>query len=264
MLYITDNFLLEHQKADKKFKLSEFVNTKRYTVSDTPLTYRQTRTLDQDNLLPKDPKRAKGWRKYSFKELVYILLVYELKQFGLQHEQLKGLWDSFFGRSSKSVGDIVIGCVFGEVEMFLILKGNGSVSFYDPIHFLLLRDSQSSALVIKINDIVNKLLTQIGKNPLLVRWSLQNSYFNKANVEVTSKEKVLLNILRNNDYSTIRIKKSNGQISVIYAGKNSLNKGDITPEDLKKIVSEKDFQDINIIKRDGKIVKLTIEETIKP
>jgi len=29
-------------------------------------------------------------------------------------------------------------------------------------------------------------------------------------------------------------------------------------------VSEKDFQDINIIKRDGKIVNLTVEETIKP
>lgn len=263
MLYITDNFLLEHQKADKKFKLSEFVNTKRYTVSDTPLTYRQTRTLDQDNLLPKDPKRAKGWRKYSFKELVYILIVYELKQFGLQHEQLKGLWNSFFGRSGKSVGDIVIGCVFGEVEILMAVDKDGKVSFYDPIHFILLR-KEGSSLVVRVNDLVNKLLKQIGKEAIPIKYSTQKAYLDMVDTEATEKEKVLLDVLRNKDYSTIRVKKSNGQISVIYAGKNSVNAGDITPKELKSIVSEKDFQDINIIKRDGKIVNLTVEETIKP
>lgn len=273
MLFIGDNLFVKYLEADEKFKLREMVNKKRFTVSDTPLTYRQTNTLDKDKLLPRDPEREKGWRKYSFKELVYILLIYELKQYGLQHEQLRELWNCFFREPkkvnglpvvpNKSVADTVIGCVFGQVEILLTIGKKGEIIFYDPLHFLFFRNNET-ALVVNVNDIVNKLLVKTGKEPFPVKWSVRSTYFDKGDVEITHKEQVLLNLLRNNDYSTIRVKKINGEISLIYAGKNPMKAGDITPNELKKIVSEKDYQDINIVKRDGKIVNLTIEETIKP
>jgi hypothetical protein len=273
MLFITDNLLVKEFEVGEKYKVAETINTKNFTVSDTPLTYRQTSTLDKDNLLPKNPNRKKGWRKFSFKELVYVLLVAELKQFGMQHEQLRYLWNCFFREPkkingkpvtpNKSFADTVIGCIFGKVEMLMTVDKDGKVYFYDPIHFILLRE-EGSSLVVRVNDIVNKLLKQIGKDSIPIKYSTRSAYLDMVDTETTKKEQVLLNVLRNKDYSTIRVKKSNGQISVIYAGKNSVNTGDITPEELKKIVSEKDFQDINIIKRDGKIVNLTVEETIKP
>lgn len=273
MLLITDNLLAKEFEAGEKYKIAEAINTKSFTVSDTPLTYRQTNTLDKDNLLPKSPNRKKGWRKFSFKELVYVLLVSELKQFGLQHEQLRYLWNCFFREPkkvngipitpNKSIADTVIGCIFGKVEMLLAIDKDGLVRFYDPVHFILLRQ-ETSSLVVRVNDVVNKILKQGGKDTIPIKYSTQRAYLDMVDTETTEKEQVLLNVLRNKDYSTIRVKKSNGQISVIYAGKNSVNAGDITPEELKKIVSEKDFQDINIIKRDGKIVNLTVEETIKP
>lgn len=277
MLYIGDNLLLSYFEANEKYKLDELVNAKLYKVADTPLTYRQTNTLDKDNLLPKDAQTGRGWRKYSLKELVYLSLVSELKQFGVQHVHLRQLWDSFFkepekvknGRATtapnKGIGNIAIGCVFGQVEILLVIDKNGDTTFYDPTHFLLFGVDKTSCLVVRVNDVVNKLLEQTGKKAFPIKWSLGSTFLGDISRQpANDKEKIVFELLRNNNYTTIRVKKTNGQIGIIYAGKNSSTSENITPEKLREIINSKDYQDINIVKRDGKIVNLTVEETIKP
>lgn len=277
MLYTGDNILISYMEAVEKYKLDRIINDRFYRVADTPLTYRQTNTLDRDNLLPKADRRGKGWRKYSLKEMVYLFLVSELKQYGVQHVHLRDLWDTFFkepernkkgfitGGMNKNYGDIAIGCVFGCIEMLLVIGKNGEANFYDPAHFLLFGDDKPSYLVINVNSVVNKVLEQTGKGTFPIKWSLQSAYIGDTSRQpVNDKEKVLLDTLRDKNYTTIKVKKTNGEIGVIYAGKYSATNENITLEELNKIVDSKDYQDINIIKRDGKIVNLTIEETIKP
>lgn len=274
MLLISENLLIKYLLLNDELKLDEFINKKLFTVADTPLTYRQVNSLDTDNLLTNDRAKKQGWRKFSFKELVYVLIVHELKQFGLKHEQLKSLWECFFKEPTKSekrtvakielnkgIGEIAIGCIFEQVEITLVLDSRGEVIFYDPIHYLLF--SGKPSLQIKLNDIVNELLKKIGKEQIPIKWSVQEEALYGKEYRLTTKEEELLTIIRNRDYSSIRVKKKDGEIALVYAEKIRDGSNGTTTQDLIEMLNTKDFQDISIIKRDGKIVNYKIEETIK-
>lgn len=260
MLLVSENLLLKYLEADEKFKLAEFVNKKLFTVSDTPLTYRQINSLDGDNLLTTDRNKKKGWRKFSFKELVYVLIVHELKKFGLKHEHLKQLWKLFF---ETNVAETAIGGVFGLVEIIMTIDSEGQVIFYDPIHYLLFSNDRKSVIQIKLNDIVNSILEKTGKSELIPKWSITQEIYDKNDINLSGKEEELIKILRDKSYTAIRVKKKDGDEILVYAERVKNGVSEYTPQDLLKVINSKDYQDINIAKRDGKIVNFRVEETIK-
>lgn len=275
MLLITDESLLSYLTAKEKLKIDEFINKKLFSVSNTPLSYRQVNSLDADKLLPNDRKNEASWRKFSYKELTYILIIHELKKFGFKHEQLKQLWAAFFKEPTKnrlnkpelnkSFGEIAIGLVMLGVEITLAIDSEGSVLFYDPIHtiFLDVYSADKPNIVISLNDIFNKLIEGAGHEPIPIKLSLRDLVFKYLDV-ITPKEEELIKIIRDKNYNAVRVKKKDGDIALIYAELGKNIKGEITPEQLLGLIKKGDFQDINIIKRDGKIVSFKIEETIKP
>ncbi len=103
MYYIGEGIELNFIEAGDKFNFDDFINKKKFTVKDTPLSYRQVNTLDEDKLLTKDRENNSGWRKFSLKELIYFSVVYDLKKFGLSHEVLKDLSNSFFNSISETL-----------------------------------------------------------------------------------------------------------------------------------------------------------------
>lgn len=276
MLFISDDLLLKYIEADRKHKLAEFLNKKKFTVSNTSLSYRQVNSLDADKLLNNDRKDKGTWRKFSFKEIIYTLIVAELKKFGLKHEQLQQLWSIFIKEPEKyenrkigefeinnGIGEIAIGCVFGHVEIILCADANGIISFYDPSHYALFYDDSKSQIHIQLNSIVNNLLKATGGNTFLITRSIKQAIFYWGTHNLVPKEEELLKIIRNDEYSAIRIKKINGEIALVYAEKIKKTEKDTTNQDLIKMLNEKDYQDISIVKRDGRIVNYTVEETIK-
>ena len=276
MLLISDNLLIKYLEANEKLKLDEFINKKLFTVADTPLTYRQVNSLDADNLLSEERKNNQGWRKFSFTELIYVLIVNELKKFGLKHEQLKQLWEAFFKEPAKGekgmvtqieinkgIGEIAVGCVFGQVEIILSIDKEGQIVFYDPTHYALFYENSKSQIQIRLNDFVNNLLVKSKKEPIPITWSARQAILDGYRFELTTKEEELLRIIRNTDYNAIRVKKSDGEITLVYAEKIRDGSNGTTTQDLIEMLNTKDFQDISIIKRDGKIVNYKIEETIK-
>lgn len=270
MLLITDNLLVEYHRGVKKNKLDESINIKKYTVSDTSLSYRQANDLDTNNLLDNDRKSKSGWRKFSFKELVYIQIISELKKFGIKREQLQELWESFFKEPgenkkrpelrNKFIGEIVIGCVLGRIEMTLIVNNKGSVIFSDPVNLLLVLNSEPQ-IILSLNKLVNDLLVKLKRESIPVKTNLQSLVL--GNSYSTEKESKLLKIIRDKKYSAIRLTKKDGDIAVIYA-EESNNKSELTLKDFEKILAEKDFINISIVQRNGKIVSYKFEETIKP
>lgn len=257
MLFIGENLELKYLRIKDKFELGKFLNKKMFTVSDTPLSYRQVNTLDKDKLLTDNRKKKEGWRKFSFLELVYVLIVDELKKFGLNHQQLNQLWEYFIGKPI--IGETAVGCTFTETEIILTVNSKGDVVFYEPSYFLVIKDSFEPFIYIRLNDIVNKLLVKMDKKSLPIRWSIRDAYMER---KVSPKEMELVNIVRNKSYDSIRIKKKDGDISIIYAGKK-MGKNTLSEQEVIKLLKEKDYQDVNIIKRDGKIVNYKVEETIK-
>jgi hypothetical protein len=272
MLYITDNLLAKASEVIEKYNLDVAVNKKIYTVADTALSYRQVHILDNDRLLDDRRKDNQGWRKFSFKELVYIEIIIELKKFGIKHEQLKQLWLSFFGKIDKSNtpsltpnkadSEVVIACVFGGSEMSLCLDSDGNILYFDPQYSIKFNQSSKPLIRVSLNQIVNRLTKLIANKELSVANSLQQLVFSGKISLNSDKENELLKIIRDKSYTTIKVKKLNGEIAVVYTEKCN-SEGEIGLRKLEELIKAKDFQDVQLTKRDGKIVNYKIEETFK-
>lgn len=278
-LHIGENLELKYLEANEKYKLSEFINRKAFRVADTPLTYRQVNSLDSDDLLGEKRDEERTWREFSPKEMVYILIVTELKKFGLEHRKLKDLWAAFFKEPNKPragskmpephinkyVAETAIGIVFSQVEVILVVSSDGDIAFYDPANYALhhthLMGLPPVYIKLSLNSFVNQTLEMMKRKPFPVEWSISEEYVQSRVLDVKPKEKELLEIIRNKNYTTVKIRKKDGDVSVIHAERS--NGGDITEKDILKLLKERDYQDIKITRRDGKLVNLKQEDTFK-
>jgi len=258
MIYFSEGTEISFLEIDKKFHLINFLNNKIFTVKDTSLSYRQVNTLDEANIINKDRENKQGWRKFSFKELIFFLIIKDLKKFGLQNIQLKELSDFFLRKEYKYLSDLAIGFVFGQIEISINIANDGKLDVLDP-GFYTLMGMSSPHIKVTLNDYVNELLTKIGKKPFPISYTIEKAYEKMT----FTKEKQVMDIINNKSYSSITVKKKNGEIYLVQAEKVKSNNETISPDELFKIINDKDFQNIKIIKRDGKIVSHTVEETIK-
>lgn len=259
MIYIGEGIELNYLSASRKYNLEDKINEEIFTVKDTPLSYRQINSLDEDDLLNKTRKNKKGWRKFSLKELVYISILEELKKYGLQHSQLKELSNLFLKRDYSYLINLAIGCVLGQIEITIQINSDGKTDIFDPNYYVLLNTNQPH-IQLCLNDFVNSVFEKVGRKTFPIEWSIKKSYEWK---EVVPKEEELLKILRDKNYTTVTVKKKNGEISVVYAQKAKPETEQLSESELIKLLKAKDFQDISIVKRDGKIVSHTVTETIR-
>ena len=171
MLIATDNFLAQASELIKKYNLDRIYNQKKYSIANTPLSYRQANTLDKDKLLNDERESGKGWRKFSLKELVFIEIVSELKKFGIKHEQLRQLWASFFKEPEnimepslepdKGDAEIAISGVLGGVEVALCLDSKGDVFYFDQKNLTRFIQSEEPLIRVSLNVVVKKIIKLI-------------------------------------------------------------------------------------------------------
>jgi len=271
-------FLISYETQDRldkyneSHKLPDFLNDKTFKVADIPLTYRQVNVLSAAKLLGADSQSNGKWRKFSFKELAYISLLVELKKFGFDHKQIRNLHESFFKKQgktiesklfNKSVADTAIVGVFAGIEVSVLAFSDGEVFFCDPTTFLTALASEPSYVRITLNDIINDILKKIGQKPIYPDLTVDKLCSKLVESEETIKEKQVLDILRNSDFSAIKIKKKDGRLNIVYAERDNQGKSTPSSVDLIKTLKESDFQDISITKRDGKIVNYRVEQAFK-
>lgn len=262
-IQISDSLLLKHREVNKKHDLTGFLNRELFRVADTPLSYRQINSLDEDQLLNNNRGSDKGWRRFSFKELVYLKVVNELKQYGFTHDRIRTIWGGFF--KSQYIAETAISCVFAQVEITLAVDRSGKYSYFDPAHLALSKQASKDGLPatyvhVDFNKLVNHALELIREKPYDVVWTTRDEYLNNLALAITDKERQILAIIRNDDYEQIRLRKKNGEVSIVHAGRSN---SDATEHDVARLLKAKDYQDVSITKRDGKVVSLKVEETIK-
>lgn len=261
MLMITDSMELSYLNAKEKIDFDVLLNKKIFKVADTSFTYRQINSLDEGKLLPEDNDRENGWRKFSLKEVIYLDILKELKTFGLKYEQLKKLWEAFF---KLPTGEVAISCALGKVEITLTVDSGGEVIFYDPLSYLFFRDSSKTVIQIQLNEIINKNWKMAGKEEIPIKHSFTDLLADAdiPEMELTHKEEELIKIIRDENYNAIRMKKKDGGVWIVNAQRTVESK-DTTAKDVLRALNAKDYQEVSLIKKDGKIVNFKIEETIK-
>lgn len=273
MLHVTEGAVLNFHKADEQYKLRDFLEARRYRVSDSPLTYRQINNLAAVGVLSAAQEKEGEWRKFSFVEIVFLEVVYELRRFGFKTEQLAGLRKVFFKPAERKqlpnsklpepagYAFMAIGLTLLEVQIILSVNAEGTVEFFDPVFFGLMQGKNKAFVYIDLNQVVNGVLKKFGSKVSFDYTTLFDLYLQQTKGLLSDKELELLHLLRNGDYETVEVVLQDGKVKVIRG--TTRKRGEFTPADLVKVLEAKGYQTVTAYMQDGKVATYTVEETKK-
>lgn len=137
-------------------------NYKLYTTKHTGLTYRQISYINK-NILNDDRGKEQGWRTFSFKEIVYLSIVQELRKFGLKDKQLLNLKRSFFDERNKKLSDTALYLTWREIKVSLFIDSEFNVRYFKVDSKEPLPEHTSKAFIeLNLNEYVNDVWEKVG------------------------------------------------------------------------------------------------------
>lgn len=232
-----------------------------FSVSSTGLTYPQINWLTQDGLLGASEKAGgRGWRKFEFREIVYLRVLSELRSFGVGNDALRGLHDLFY-RNPSTADQIILACLkASEPTMLYYADGTGFVVSPERLFEAEKRDDEAvklSAIRVSMSRAVREALELIG----LETMETLDTFGNRIRkLSLAPQEQAVVDALRNDDFTEIEVRKKNGEPVVMHVASNV--RLDV-PNDVLMPLLMRDFADISIVRRDGKTVCVNINDTIK-
>lgn len=81
--------------------------------------------------------------------------------------------------------------------------------------------------------------------------------------QLTDKEVRIIDIIRRADFCEVRVIKKDGEPTVLHVRQNPVADDEITTDDLTDLIERRQFSDIVIKKRNGKVVYVDEDMTIK-
>jgi len=83
------NFLGGFLNSD--LKMIEQMNQQTYTIGEEKLSSRVLNHWYQEGIITDDRPNNKGWKKFSFSEIVWMQIVIKLRKFGLDLKRIKAV-----------------------------------------------------------------------------------------------------------------------------------------------------------------------------
>jgi|GEM_PF-1692149 len=244
-------------------ELDKRLNVRKFRVADTSLSYRQINHLDQTDVLEKSRTDTKGWRKFSYKELVYLGVIKELRKYGVKDEQLLNFRRLFFYKRGQyaHLTNLALGITLMGLKMHLVFDGENRPTFYDDPAFHLDKSKKRKSFIsININEVLGEISERIGENRNSDYIDFSSMLIDAIGKKLlTDKEKKLMEIIRSADYRKVEIMKHDGEKYVIKAGRIR----DLNDSEILSLVKEGSHHDIMIKTRDNKIQVIEKTDSFK-
>lgn len=231
-----------------------------FTVSDSPLSYRQVNYLGKTEVLPEKRESKKEWRKFSLKEVIFLSIVKELRQYGFRESYLLELRKIFFEVAKGFEAEVAILAVLGGFGVYITIDGKGEIYFYDMPAFSHLRDKkQTSYFFLNLNEVILPIWEKVGKRR--IEYKDEDALLSEImeDLVLSKQEQKLLRLIRHREYVEITVNKQNDDSFVVKADKREKLK----EKELIEMIRTKQFGNIEVKKRDGKIVHIRVAETHK-
>ncbi len=280
MINFSDGYIFATIRAvGKNPKLLDILRGKRFRVADTTLSYRQITSLDASDVLVNTQEQEGKWRTFSLKDVIYLMMIMECRKYGIKNEQLKTLKNDFYYEGMKDEtlfqSDELI---WGEVAIYAVLQGlrvswllfpDGKSMFCDEVGLLYFqgwaRPESTGFLHLNFNEVVRKTLEQSANKDLVKKFKeypplIDFERFFEA-VNLTKEQLEIVKIIRHKDYSKVTIMRGKGTYKVY--GENTKGAEELTEDEIIEIMKKKEFSNIKVQKRDGKIVNYQFEDVIK-
>lgn len=274
MLLTSENYEIRFLEADIKYKLREFIEQRKFRVSDSQLTYRQINNLAAVGILSTAQEKEGGWRKFSFAELVFLDVVHELRHLGFKTEQLHSLQEAFFtAEKTKTVPSInipesegyafiAIGMTMTAIQIVLTVDADGSVAFYDSLNFSMFGNRDRAFAYINLNKVVNDILKKLGHKGFDYETLLElfiGGQLSKDDLD--EKERALFEAIRGDEYETVEVVQENGKIKMFRGTRHE--RGNFSPQELMAALQEKSYQTLTVHMQNGNAISYTVKETRK-
>lgn len=233
------------------------LHEERFTAKDTDIPYRQINYLDERNLLAGERSDNAQWRRFSLKDLVYLKIVREIRQYGTSDEILSELHDAFYDKKSARMCDIAIFAAMSTDKIIITITSDGSVGFYDLTMKHLYQGGLRSRLEINLNQIVSDLWEKFENERLYYIDDAAYIAEVTKRLDITKDEAKLLNLIRRTEYRTLElVREDDGRIGTV----RSEHVVKMSDRDLLKNLP---FGEIVHVRNDGKTVLTLVRRTHK-
>lgn len=226
---------------------SSYLNEKRHTIKDTEMTYRLINHWSSVGIFEDDRTDQSKWRKLSLLDIFWIHSVVGLREFGFPLEKVRTVRESLFPRTSKGViipffEFAVAQVIAHKTEQCLIVFENGSATalsgeMLDVNHRF---SDIENYICINLNRIVSKVLKGKDFSPAFLNVQTLND-----------DETEMLLQMRSGKYESVSVKMKDGKVELIEATETME-----AQKRLVEILQEEDFQDIELMRRDGQTVSI--------
>lgn len=240
-------------------ELRKRLNTKDLRISEIGLTYRTANHWEENGLITNHRRKKSGWRLFSRMDLIWCMIIKELRQFGVPLETIKVAKKHLFKPMEKDrFTEKELEKPGSELEYYSILTmqrffiyiivfntGEATIVFEDDIGEAQKEFGKDNFISINLNNITSKWL-----------FPFPTVYYSGKGL--FEEELEIIEQIRNGEFSKITIKLKSGRIKM-FTGEEIV-KNEI---EINKIINKSDFQDITFKKRDGKIVHAKREDIHK-
>lgn len=148
-----------------------------FRTSNVGESYRFINNLEAVGLLPNRRRNENaGWRKLNWVEHIYILIVAELRKYGMKTESIRPFADAFLDKTNNAALISIMSVMRG-VEITLVFKHDGTCAILDPTHVGfyeseimvgtgIVPSRGAGEIQLKLSYFVNKLWSNIGLKPV--------------------------------------------------------------------------------------------------
>lgn len=226
---------------------------------DPRITYRRLNAWERNGLFsPKRETDKRGWRKFTFVEMVHLLIVSDLKHIGVRKEIVRHVlgWLANFPPGVPFLTVLLVTAIRGAQHVVLIERdGTPTISFNDDGILAKIRPRKAKGPVVccPIYDYVRRVLSLSG-----IELESVGPHESRT---LSNDEKRILEIVANDEYQRIEIIKSDGKAKTVKA--TGQKKGKFTANDIVLQLQAGDFRSVKATTKDGNIITLETKDTHK-
>ena len=238
------------------------------------LSYRQLNDWESKGVLPSKKRSKAGWRKFTPRELFVLMVCKEIRdKFGVPLEKLSFIKSVMLVSDANIAQDAVdLMNNFGmtiylltDLKETFIMDTDAEIE--DLFRMGMFRGSDEQGyLLIKINPLINKLLSFKGIGPIDTSDEVYD-FMRKTKQQATAnnrQEQKVLKLIREKKYKQVTIHLKDGEIIRASTEEElSEKKRDKPDKELLAIIKDQEYQSISLKVHDGKIVRLKRTTPIK-
>ena len=257
-----DDVFLELAYGEQGEQARLFINTPRYTVKDSGATYRVINSWAAQKLLPERREDGEAtWRKLTLKDLIWLEIIKELREFGLSLEKIRKTFHSLVLSEGEHIErahlEVALGLAIREnpIAVFVLVfeDGTADIATEDCIDF---NDHMNGyQTFLRVN--INQLLLRIFPKTRLVRAAWRRVPLSPHDNPLDNAEQAVVKALRDKENEKILVRKRDGEIDSLETTAN------VPKAQAFEMLREMQYGEVSIKKENGASVNARVTRRSK-